>query len=226
MTRLLLLAVAAAAFVLPGSAAADNPKLVGTVGPGFAITLKDASGSAVSHLDAGTYDIQVQDLAEEHNFHLFGPGVDLSTAVETTGTVTWTVTFKDGVYSFQCDPHAGAMHGKFSVGSVTSTSTTPPPPPPAPKPKKLVATVGPGYAISLRTPAGAKVATLKAGRYAITVRDRSASHDFHLTGVGLNKKTGVAFTGTVTWTVTLRKGLLKFRCDPHASLLHGSAKVV
>src|SRR5437867_2408989 len=153
MHRLLVVALAVAAVVLPGSAAADNPKLFGSVGPGFTISLKDASGNLVEHVDAGTYDVVVQDLATEHDFHLFGPGVDKSTDVEFTGTVTWTVTLADGVYHFQCDPHASVMHGAFSVGSVTGTTTTTTSPPP-PRPKRLVATVGPGYTISLRNPAG------------------------------------------------------------------------
>jgi len=225
MHRLLVVALAVAAVVLPGSAAADNPKLFGSVGPGFTISLEDASGNPVKHVDAGTYDVVVQDLAAEHDFHLFGPGVDKSTDVEFTGTVTWTVTLSDGVYHFQCDPHASVMHGAFSVGSVTGTTTTTTSPPP-PKPKRLVATVGPGYTISLRNPAGRSVSTLEAGKYAITVRDRSSSHDFHLVGPGVNRKTGVAFKGTVTWTVTLKKGVLRFRCDPHATLMHGSVKVI
>ena len=190
MHRLLVVALAVAAVVLPGSAAADNPKLFGSVGPGFTISLEDASGNPVKHVDAGTYDVVVQDLAAEHDFHLFGPGVDKSTDVEFTGT--------------------------------TTTTTSPPPP----RPKRLVASVGPGYTISLRNPAGRSVSTLEAGKYAITVRDRSSSHDFHLVGPGVNRKTGVAFKGTVTWTVTLKKGVLRFRCDPHATLMHGSVKVI
>ena len=90
---------------------------------------------------------------------------------------------------------------------------------------KLKGTTGPGFTITLKK-GTAKVKTLKAGKYAITVRDRSSSHDFHLVGPGVNRKTGVAFKGTVTWTVTLRKGVLRFRCDPHAAQMHGSVKVV
>src|SRR5256885_10936328 len=36
---------------------------------------------------------------------------------------TFTVTFVDGTYFFQCDPHSNQMRGQFTVGSVT----TPPP---------------------------------------------------------------------------------------------------
>ena len=48
-------------------------------------------------------------------------------------------------------------------------------------PTKLVATVGPGFTITL-TKAGKKVTTLKPGTYSITVNDKSTFHNFHLTG--------------------------------------------
>jgi plastocyanin len=89
---------------------------------------------------------------------------------------------------------------------------------------KLNGTVGPGFTITL-TQSGKKVTKLKAGVYTITVADRSAIHDFHLTGPGVNKKTAVGFQGTQTWRVTLKKGTYKFQCDPHASFMHGSFKV-
>ena len=71
--------------------------------------------------------------------------------------------------------------------------------------------VGPGFTIKLAKPT-------KAGKAKIVVADKSSSHNFHLTGPGVNKKTGVAFTGTVTWAVMLRKGAYTFRSDTHPSL--------
>src|SRR5215471_14388754 len=63
------LAVAALLGATDGNARQTaNPMLFGNVGPGFTITLKDASGARVARLDPGTYDIQVTDQAEEHNF--------------------------------------------------------------------------------------------------------------------------------------------------------------
>jgi plastocyanin len=41
----------------------------------------------------------------------------------------------------------------------------------------------------------------------------------------VNKKTGLGFTGTAKWTVTLKKGTYKFVCDPHAAIMKGSFKV-
>jgi plastocyanin len=88
----------------------------------------------------------------------------------------------------------------------------------------LNAVDGPGFTISLKK-AGKKVTSLKAGKYKIVVKDLSNIHNFHLTGPGLNKKTGVGAQGTFTWTVTLKKGTYKFLCDPHAAIMKGSFKV-
>jgi plastocyanin len=89
---------------------------------------------------------------------------------------------------------------------------------------KLNAVVGPSFNISL-TKAGKKVTSLKHGKVKIVVKDVSNIHNFHLTGPGVNKKTGVGAKGTFTWTVTLKKGTYKFVCDPHASIMKGSFKV-
>jgi len=84
---------------------------------------------------------------------------------------------------------------------------------------KLTGTVGPGFTISLKK-AGAPVKTLKAGSYKITVSDKSNIHDFHLTGPGVNKMiTTIAFKGTKTVTVKLKKGRYTFRCDPHPNMV-------
>jgi plastocyanin len=89
---------------------------------------------------------------------------------------------------------------------------------------KLVGTDGPGFTITL-TKAGKKVRTLTPGKYAILIRDKSNIHNFHLTGPGVNKKTGVGFVGNRTWSVTLKKGNYKFVCDPHAAAMKGSFRV-
>ena len=90
---------------------------------------------------------------------------------------------------------------------------------------KLAGLVGPGFNISLKQ-GGKTVTTLKAGTYTITVADKSNIHDFHLTGPGVNKKTSVGGQGTTIWKLTLKKGTYKFVCDPHASIMHGSFKVI
>ena len=88
----------------------------------------------------------------------------------------------------------------------------------------LKATDGPGFTISLKK-GTTKVTKLKAGRYKIVINDLSNIHNFHLTGPGVNKKTGVGPKGTTTWTVTLKKGTYKYVCDPHAAIMKGSFKV-
>jgi hypothetical protein len=219
---LLSLLASAAALLAPGRAGGENTKLFGTVGPSFTIILRDAAGNRVTQLDPGTYDIVVADLSPEHDFHLFGPGIDRFTTVDETDTTqTWTVTLAEGTYRYVCDPHSGTMFGAFRVGN-------PPPPPtptPTPKPTRLVGTVGPGRTISLTNAAGVRVRSLKAGAAAVTVRDRSALHSFHLVGPGVNRRTGVAFRGTRAWSVTLRPGTLRWYCDTHPQALRGSAKV-
>ena len=91
---------------------------------------------------------------------------------------------------------------------------------------KLVASVGPGFTISLTTAAGKKVTVLKPGAYSISVRDKSPVHDFRLRGPGINKVlSGVSAVGTKTVTVRLRAGRYQFTCQPHASAMHGAFSV-
>ena len=91
---------------------------------------------------------------------------------------------------------------------------------------KLVATVGPGFTISLKSAAGKKVTSLKAGTYTITVDDRSRVHDFRLRGPGLNKVfSTVAAVGTKSVTVKLRAGKYQFTCQPHAAAMRGAFTV-
>lgn len=95
----------------------------------------------------------------------------------------------------------------------------------APASPRLVATVGPGFTISLKS-GSAKVKTLKAGKYTIAVSDLSSSHDFHLSGPGVSKKTSIGGTGKATWVVTLQKGkTYRYVCDAHAFEMFGSFKV-
>jgi plastocyanin len=209
-----------------GAGTVQTPTLHGAVGPGFTISLTDAQGNRVTKLDPGTYEIEVEDLSEEHDFHLTGPGVNETTQVEFTGKVRWTVTFRDGTYEYKCDPHP-SLRGSFVVGN--PQSATPPPPPAAVTPKtRLVVTAGPAEVITLRTAAGKPVKTLKRGTYTVTVRDRSRIHNVHLVAPGFNRKTTLPFVGTQTWKVKLaRVGTLRYLCDPHAILgMRGSAKIV
>jgi plastocyanin len=217
---LLVLTAAVATVVAPAALGAIVGPLQGTVGPDFNINLEDETGATVTKLDPGTFQITVRDQSPDHNFHLFGPGVNQTTDVEESATVTWTVTFRDGNYTLQCDPHAGeGMRRRFVSGN------PPPEPTPTPEPVKLLATVGPKNTISLRRASGAAFKTLKAGSYAITVRDRTKVHNFHLVGKGVNRKTGKAAVGTFTWNVKLAKGPLRFFSDQSPTKVKGSVTV-
>jgi plastocyanin len=117
MIRSTLIALAAAAaLAVAGTAGAAAPKLLGTVGPGFTITLKDASGKTVKSLKKGTYTIVVTDKSNIHNYRLKGPGLNKEiTGVGFQGKKTVTVTLKPGTYTYVCDPHATIMKGSIKV---------------------------------------------------------------------------------------------------------------
>jgi hypothetical protein len=197
-TRIALAALFATLFVPSALGQVANPRLVAVVGTNeaFVISLRDASGNLVTRLDPGTYDIAVSDRALSHNFHLKGPGVDNTTSVEEQRDVTWTVTFTDGRYSYVCDPHAATLRGYFTVGTLPPT--------------RFTASVGKKIALS---PKFADV-----GPATISVNDRSRTDNFHLTGPGVNRKTGVALRGRVTWNVTLRPGRYTYRSDKSKKL--------
>ncbi len=224
---LLILTASAALVLVPGAATAPAQavQLFGTVGPGFSITLAHADGRLVTQLDPGAYEIVVRDLSDEHNFRLFGPGVEEFTPVETTASVTWTVTLREGRYTVWCDPHSTQMVRLFTVGNPPPVQ--PPKPPPAATTPKLLATVGPRNTISLRSGSGAMLHNgVKAGTYAVVVRDRSKLHNFHLVGKGVNRRSTIAGTGTSTWKLKLAKGTLRFYSDRAPGAVKGSVRVV
>jgi copper binding plastocyanin/azurin family protein len=108
MRRLVVVLLAIAAVVaLPAGAA--TPKLLGTVGPSFTITLTKKPTKA------GKYTLVVSDKSSIHNFHLTGPGVNVKTSVAATGSKTFRITLKKGKYTFLCDPHASTMRGTFRI---------------------------------------------------------------------------------------------------------------
>lgn len=211
---LILLVLLAALAFAPGAArpSATAIELSGSVGPGFTISLKDANGNGVTHLDPGAYHITIQNLSDPgtgvvHNFHLSGPGgVNLATTSDA-GTTAWDVTFTDGTYRYQCDFHPLQMHATFTVGNA----------PPPPTVTKLSGKIGPGSSISLKK-GSSLVKSLKAGKYSIAVNDASAKDNFHLKGPGVSRKTSVPKRGKATWKVTLRKGKYTYFSDAHAKL--------
>ena len=83
----------------------------------------------------------------------------------------------------------------------------------------LIGTDGPGFTITMSKK------TVKAGTYTIVVHDKSNIHNFRLTGPGVNKLTSVPWVGTKIWTVKLKKGIYRFVCDPHATVMKGVLRV-
>ncbi|HZR92716.1 MAG TPA: plastocyanin/azurin family copper-binding protein [Gaiellaceae bacterium] len=116
-----LVVAAAIAVTLAGVGAATAarsaaPKLKGTVGPGFTISLKTATGRTVTTLKAGTYTIVVSDRSAIHSFVLEGPGVERDiTTPSFVGTKTVTVKLRKGKYKFYCRPHESTMFGFVKV---------------------------------------------------------------------------------------------------------------
>jgi NitT/TauT family transport system substrate-binding protein len=73
-------------------------------------------------------------------------------------------------------------------------------------------TLGPGSKVTVLQ-AGQAAKRLDPGKYLIIVKDRSKTLNFHLQGPGVNRRTGVAATGTVRWSVTLNAGRYRYVSD-------------
>jgi plastocyanin len=116
--RITLVTVVAALLVtgLAMASSTATPVLKGTVGPGYTISLKNASGKKVTKLTAGTYRFVVSDKASIHNFVLEGPGVSKAiTSIPFTGTKTVTVKLRKGKYKYYCHAHESSMFGYVVV---------------------------------------------------------------------------------------------------------------
>jgi plastocyanin len=116
--KLISTLIAAGAVALLSTASASSmapPRLVGTVGPGFTISLKH-NGKAFKTLKQGRYTFAISDKADIHNFQIERPGVDRAiTTVPFKGTKTVTILLRKGSYKFYCAPHESSMFGRFTV---------------------------------------------------------------------------------------------------------------
>lgn len=214
------------ALALAGAAAARTLDVTihGTVGPGRSISVTDEAGKTVTHLDPGPTELEVEDLADDHNFHLTGPGnVDVGTTVEGTGKARFDLSLVDGTYTFICDAHPLTMKGSFTVGNATVPPPAPPPPatpppssgpPTVPVGATMVLALGASGKPALRTTGGKLVKRLRPGSYRVSVRDRSATRGVRLTGAGAAKATTKAYVGSTSWSVRLRAGTLKVTATP------------
>ena len=122
--RLRIALITTVAALVGASAALSSPsavpKLKGTVGPGFTITLKKPGvAKKVTALKAGTYSITVVDKSSIHNFVLEkakgGKFEKEITGVGFVGTKTVTVKLTKGKYEYYCTPHESSMFGFFVV---------------------------------------------------------------------------------------------------------------
>ena len=112
----LLALVLVVLIIAPAQAAA--PKLVGTVGPGFTITLM-SGGKKATKVKAGKYTFVIADKASVHNFVLEqesgGKFEKQLTTVSFVGTKNVTVTLKKGKWKYYCAPHESTMFGFVTV---------------------------------------------------------------------------------------------------------------
>ena len=92
------------------SGSGDGKTLNGSVGPGFVISLDGTDG-----LTPGSYTLAINDQSAAHNFHLTGPGVDVSSEVGKTEKEDYKIELQAGEYTFVCDPHSSQMHGTLTV---------------------------------------------------------------------------------------------------------------
>ncbi len=81
------------------------------------------------------------------------------------------------------------------------------------------------FKIEMKNRANRTLKTVKAGTYRIKIEDKSAIHNFHLIGRGVNKSTSVSGVGETIWTVKLKPGKYTFLCDPHPTTMRGSFRV-
>jgi hypothetical protein len=98
------------------------PVLTASVDDNFEIHLR-LNGNELDGgtLPEGSYRLELDDNSTFHNFHLLSsavscvPSSNCASTVAETGHQTWTVNFRPGTVTYQCDPHAEFMHGTFKV---------------------------------------------------------------------------------------------------------------
>jgi plastocyanin len=111
---------AAALTVAAQTQAMSAPKLIGTVGPGFTISLKDATGKKVKTLKAGKYTFVITDKSPAHSFELEKTKggkfeKELSGVGGQVKKKAFTITLTKGKWKVYCQPHESTMHQEFTV---------------------------------------------------------------------------------------------------------------
>jgi hypothetical protein len=90
---------------------------------------------------------------------------------------------------------------------------------------RLYGRVGPDFSISLKRGDGSLVTHLSPGTKRIVVRDRASNHNFHLRGPGVDRRTGVSFTGRRRWSVQFSPGNYEYICDVHPNSMRRTFSV-
>jgi plastocyanin len=89
----------------------------------------------------------------------------------------------------------------------------------------LVGTVNSNMTITLKTRAGARVTSVRAGStWNVVVHDNANAHNFRLSGPGFSRQTRLSFVGTQTWTVTFRAGTWTYLCTEHPDTMRGTLR--
>jgi hypothetical protein len=186
---------------------------------------------------SGTYTIMLNnngldDEGGQHFFHLSGPGVNLDAAGNLYDTATWTATFQPGAtYVYQDDNNPNTSREIFGTpgsGAGATTATTPTTTPTVstqhstttkatsqdvvgsalvPFRGTLLGSVSAAGKLTL-TLKGKAVASLKTGRYTITVSDHSGKNGFTLQEIRQpgTTITTTTYVGKRSATLTLKPG--------------------
>ncbi len=85
---------------------------------------------------------------------------------------------------------------------------------------RIRGSVGPGFDISVRP------REVAPGSYRFVIQDQSTMHNWHIRGNGVDRKTGVAFTGTKRFTLDLTEGRYRIQCDMHPTTMVTRLRVV
>jgi hypothetical protein len=201
-------------------------------------------GRNAEHIYFGnsTVEVEIHDLSTSQNFRITdlswgGTHFDRSTGDPINmGTECWVVPLEvrsgveSGDYRWRSDQDPDIRVGLFVNHPVVGPPPPPPPggpppppppppgPPPPPELPDLIMTVGPGQTIGAYYADGRRATRVPPGQYTIQVHDLSTTHNFHLTGPGVNEKTEVDEIIHPVLHLTLRVGTYTFKCDVHPSI--------
>lgn len=67
--------------------------------------------------------------------------------------------------------------------------------------------------------------TVPAGRYRLIVNDSTSGHNWHLFGMGLDRKTSISGKGITKFRVKLKQGNYTVHCDRHPTTMTFTLKV-